>query len=65
MYVVQWEGNVLTRVCPSVCPQGGGGQSSWGGVSLAGGVGESSWGVGVSPVGGLWSVSWAGGGQPR
>ena len=38
------EGNVLTRVCPSVCPRGGG-------VSPAGGGGVSPAG-GVSPGGG-------------
>ena len=44
-YVVRREGYVLTRVCPSVCPQGGGGgQSSWGG----GGVSPA--GRGVSPA---------------
>ena len=28
-YVVRREGNVLTRVCPSVCPQGGRGYLPW------------------------------------
>ena len=63
-YVVRREGNVLTRVCPSICLSTGGGGGSvsllspgggvvspaGGGVSPAGG-GQSSWG-GVSPAGG-------------
>ena len=54
-YVVRREGNVLTRVCPSIClstgrgsvqPEGrcqsswGGCQSSWGGQSSRGGVSQ-------------------------
>ena len=52
-YVVRREGNVLTRVCPSVSPQGGGGVSQPtqpGGVSPAGG-GQSSRGGSVQPGG--------------
>ena len=56
-YVVRREGHVLTRVCPSihdsVCPQGGGGQSS---VQLGGGVRSSG-------VGGEVRSSRRGGGQ--
>ena len=57
------EGNVLTRVYPSVCPRGGGEvspQSSWGGggqVQLAGGGGSV-----LSPAGGGGQVQLAGGG---
>ena len=43
-YVVRREGNVLTRVCPSVCPQGGG--------SVQGGQSGREGGGGVSPAGG-------------
>ena len=57
VYVVRREGNVLTRVCPSVCPQGGGypypiqlcnitqnAMGPWpGGVTLAG-EGYPGWG---------------------
>ena len=72
-YVVRREGNVLTRVCPSVCPQGGmggsvqpergsvqpggQGQSRWGGQSSRGGGGS------VQPRGGGWVSPAGGGGQ--
>ena len=45
------EGNVLTRVCPSVCPQGGRGGQWGGGVGQPGGRGVSH-GGGGSAVGG-------------
>ena len=64
-YVVRREGNVLTRVCPSVCPRGGGGQSSQQGggwVSPARGVGGQS-SQGVSPAGGVGGQSSRGGGS--
>ena len=53
------EGNVLTRVCPSVCPQGGGGVGQPGG-----GVGQVQWGGGVGQVqpGGRGGSGPAGGG---
>ena len=66
------EGNVLTRVCPSVCPQGGGGQVQPGGsgpargVRSSGGV-RSSWGGSGPARGGVRSSRGgsgpAGGGQ--
>ena len=50
------EGNVLTRVCPSVCPQGGEGWVSGGGgvgqVQLPGGRGGSAGGEGWVSRGG-------------
>ena len=53
------EGNVLTRVCPSVCPRGGvSPQSSWGG----GGSGPAGGGRQVQP-GGCQSSVQLGGGQ--
>ena len=69
------EGNVLTCVCPSVCPQGGGQSSRGGQVSPAGGgvrsvqpgsggSGQSSRGGGVRSVqlgGGSGQVSRGGG----
>ena len=42
-YVVRREGNVLTRVCPSVYPQGGGGVSQ---PTQPGGGQSSQWGGG-------------------
>ena len=65
------EGNVLTRVCPSVCPQGGGvGQQggrgvSWGEgwVSQGGGVGQPG-GRGGSARGEGWVSQGGGVGQP-
>ena len=54
------EGNVLTRVCPSVCPQGGrGGSGPAGGRggSAGGRVGSAGGGVGqVQPGGGVGQV---------
>ena len=69
------EGNVLTRVCPSVCPQGEGGGGSGpagrGGVSPAGGGGGQVQLGGVSPsrggsgpAGGGVRSSWGGSVQP-
>ena len=62
------EGNVLTRVCPSVCPQGGGGirSSCWGGGQIqlpGGGVVRSSCRGGSGPAaGGGGQVQLPGGG---
>ena len=57
------EGNVLTRVCPSVCPQGVSQRGGGSGQSSRGGTGQSSWGGGVrsvQPGGGVRSVQLGG-----
>ena len=64
-YVVRREGNVLTRVCPSICLSTGGGSVQPGGGSVQPGGGSVQLaGGGVSPAGGGQSSQQGGSVQP-